>query len=215
MANCIKGIVFDMDNTLLGSKIDFQAMRNETIDFMISLGLARDRSELDGKTTASVIERITREKDVGEEVIESIWAIPKKHEILGTINAPLEPGVMEILKELKGKYFLTVLTNNSIEAADKAFKLHNIYEFFDLIVAREMLNTLKPSTEGFEFILNRYGDTGVEQWISVGDSWLDGKASNDVGMKFIAYRPDMARMEAMGVVPHARIEDIREIRKYL
>jgi phosphoglycolate phosphatase len=215
MTKRIKGIVFDMDNTLLGSKIDFAAMRDETFDYIISSGLAADRSELDGKTTAAVIERVAAEKKISNEMLMRIWDIPKKHEVLGTLNAPLEPGVMEILKELHGKYKLTVLTNNSIEACDKAFKSHDIFEFFDLIVAREMVGSLKPSPDGFRYILDYYGEIKVEEWISVGDSWLDGKASDAVGMKFIAYKPDMDRMKDMGVKPFDHINDIRDIKRFL
>lgn len=37
--NNIKGIIFDMDNTLLSSKINFAAMKRETYEFVVNNGI--------------------------------------------------------------------------------------------------------------------------------------------------------------------------------
>jgi len=130
-------------------------------------------------------------------------------------NAPLEPGVEELIKELYGKYILVVVTNNSVEAAIRAFKDNNVYKYFDLIVGREMIKSLKPSPDGFIYVLEKYKTIPPEEWLSVGDAWLDGKASMDVGIKFISYKGDIQKMNIMGVYPYAEINNIKELLRFI
>lgn len=215
MKSGVKGIIFDMDNTLLSSKINFAAMKKETYEFIINNGILSEDLNLLNQTTAGIIEKAIKTNRMSRELIEEVWEIPKKYEVMGMENAVLEPGVAELLSELYGKYYLVVLTNNSVEAANKAFKENGIYNYFDMIVGREMLKSLKPSPDGFLYILNHYKTTSANEWLSVGDAWLDGKASIDAGIRFISYNGDIQKMSNMGVYPYAEIKDIRELINFI
>jgi len=215
MSNNIKGIIFDMDNTLLHSKIDFASMKKDTYEYIIKLGLLPEDPEFLSLTTARIIEKAVETGKMTQELIEEVWSIPTKYEVLGMKNAPLEPGVEELIKELYGKYHLVVVTNNSVKAANRAFKDNNIYQYFDLIVGREMVKSLKPSPDGFIYVLEKYKTILPDEWLSVGDAWLDGKASMEAGIKFIAYNADIKRMNSMGVYPYAEINDIKELLRFI
>jgi phosphoglycolate phosphatase len=58
---------------------------------------------------------------------------------------------------------LVVVTNNSIGAAEVALRANGIYEYFDLVVGREMMGSLKPSPDGFLVALNMFkqGSRGI------------------------------------------------------
>lgn len=215
MGNKIKGIIFDMDNTLISSKIDFAAMKRSTYNYIVKLGLLPDDPEILGMTTSRIIEKAAESKKMTRELKDKIWSIPTKYEVLGMENAPLEPGVEELVRELHGKYRLAVVTNNSVEAANRVIKRNNIYRYFDIIAGREMVDSLKPSPDGFLYVLNKNKDVLPSEWLSVGDAWLDGEASMLVGIKFIAYKGDIEKMNSMGVYPYAGISDIRELIHYL
>lgn len=154
--NNIKGIIFDMDNTLLSSKINFAAMKRETYEFVVNNGILPEDLNLLNKTTAIIIEKAVKTNKMSRELINEVWEIPKKYEVMGMENAPLEPGVTQLLEELYGKCYLVVVTNNSVEAANRAFRWNGIYDCFDIIVGREMLKSLKPSPDGFLYILNHF-----------------------------------------------------------
>ncbi|NLC69151.1 MAG: HAD-IA family hydrolase [Clostridiaceae bacterium] len=215
MGNKIKGIIFDMDNTLLSSRIDFAAMKSDTYNYIVKLGLLPGDPEFLGMTTAGIIEKAAESNKMTKALKDKIWSIPTKYEILGMKDAPLEPGAEELLEELHGKYRLAVVTNNSVKAAIRAFKRNNIYRYFDIIVGREMVDSLKPSADGFLYVLSRYKDIPPAEWLSVGDAWLDGKASMQAGIKFIAYNGDIEKMNSMGVYPYAEIGDIRELKRFI
>jgi phosphoglycolate phosphatase len=210
--NGIKGIIFDMDNTLLKSKIDFAAMKLETFRFLVSRGLLSRPLDISKHTTSTLIEEAAKTGGMTEELVAEMWEIPRRFEMEGMKGAELEDGVAETLEELKGKYRMAVVTNNSNIAAEAALRDHDILDFFDVVVGRETMSSLKPSPAGFHYILDRCSDISAGEWISVGDSWIDGKASMTAGIRFISYQGDIAKMNRMGVHPYASIVDIRELR---
>jgi phosphoglycolate phosphatase len=207
----IKGIIFDMDNTLLHSKIDFQGMKEEIFQFFVSHGILPRAFNIVTHTTSTLIKEATCANKMTDELLESMWEIPKRFEIEGMKGAPLEEGVIAVLDELKGRCRLTVLTNNAEQAAETALKDNHIYHYFDSIVGRETMGTLKPAPDGIQFIINQHKDIPAEEWISVGDSWIDGAASSEAGVTFISYKGDIEKMTRMGVVPAATIRSFSEI----
>lgn len=211
----IKGIIFDMDNTLLRSKIDFAAMKLETYQFLVHRGVLSDDVVLENQTTSTIIEAAVRTNEMTDEWLREMWEIPKKHEMVGMKDADLEPGVTEVLEKLKGNYLLVIVTNNSVDAAVTALRDNDILDYFDCVVGREMVGSLKPSPDAFLYILQQYSNTSAGEWISVGDSWIDGKASAKAGIKFVSYRADEMKMNNNDVCPMAKITDIRELLPFL
>jgi len=211
----MKGIVFDMDNTLLRSNIDFTAMKTEIFQYLSSQGILPGDIPLERHTTATIIEKALQTNRMTDRQTHVMWEICKRHEQAGMHNAGLEPGVRELLEQLYGKYILAIVTNNSIAAAEKALKENGIADFFDCVVGREQMKALKPSPDGYLYVLNRYEDTEAEEWISVGDSWIDGKASMDAGIPFISYQGDIEKMRNAGVHPLAEMKRILDLIPFL
>lgn len=68
MRHRLKGVVFDMDNTILSSKIDFQAMKNETYQFLVSKKILPGGYNLDYHTTSTIIEEAIQTYRMTEEL---------------------------------------------------------------------------------------------------------------------------------------------------
>lgn len=215
MKSKIKGIVFDMDNTLLRSKIDYGLIKNEIYIFLTRHGILPEHMQLDNHTSSTLIEMALKTTMMSELLINEMWEIAKKHEINGMNGAGLEPGVVDLLEELYGNFHLAIVTNNSCSAAQKALKENNIIHYFEHVVGREMVTYLKPSPDAFLYILNCYMNTASKEWISVGDAWIDGKASQIAGIKFIAYQGNLEKMNKAGVYPDGTIKHISEILNYI
>ncbi|MBH5317659.1 HAD family hydrolase [Paenibacillus sp. GSMTC-2017] len=204
-----------MDNTLLRSNIDFSSMKNDTFQFLVSKGIVSKEINIAEQTTSTIIDSAIRSNLMTEALIKEMWDIPKKYEINGMKDAVLEKGAKELLMELQEDFHLVVVTNNSVHAAEKALQENHIFHYFDCLVGREMMNTLKPASDGFNYVLNQYKTTSPEEWISVGDSWIDGKASMAAGILFISYNGDAEKMDKMDIRPTARIQELREIINFL
>lgn len=210
MEPIVKGIVFDMDNTILRSRIDFPAMKRETYAFLVSKALLPDGYALSEHTTSTLIEEAARSSDMTEQLLRELWAIPTKHEVAGMRGADLEPGAREVLARLHGDYRIAIVTNNSVDAAEQALRGNGILAYFDLLIGRESVQAMKPSPDGHVRVLREY-PFSADEWLSVGDSWIDGKASIDAGIKFIAYRSDGDKLKQMNVKPYAAIDDLFEL----
>ena len=207
----IKGIIFDMDNTLLRSTIDFPAMKKEVFQFLTYREVLPEHLDLTRHTTATLIEAAKNSTRMTGRLLEQVWEIVRKHETSGMKGACLEPGVAELLEKLNGKVRLAVITNNSGHAAESALRENGIFHYFDCVVGREMVKSIKPSPDGVFYVLAKFPPISAEEWISVGDSWIDGKAAAQAGVKFISYRGDIREMNRMGVFPIAEIETIEEL----
>ena len=210
-ARRIKGIIFDMDNTLLRSRIDYDSMKKETYQFLTARNILPAGYDLTKHTTATIINEALGTGSMPDAMIRDMWEIAKRHEIEGMRHAGLEPGVTELLARLKGRFHLAVVTNNAVEAAERALSGNGILDVFDVVVGREMVLSMKPSPDGNLLVLQKFPQTSPEEWLSVGDSWIDGKAAADAGMTFAAYRADSAKLNFMGVHPLSNLSDIRDV----
>lgn len=211
----IQGIIFDMDNTLLRSRIDFAAMKQALLRFLVRQEVLAADLEAGDLTVAQVVEQARRSPRLSPAVEEAMWAIVVQHETEGMRGAGLEPGVHEVLSHCRGRYHLVVLTNNAQQAAELALRETGIVRYFDHVVGREQVRALKPSPAGVLHILGLYPDVEASGWLAVGDAWIDGKAAQDAGVPFVAYQANAAEMERRGVKPVGYIRHLSELFAFL
>ena len=81
----------------------------------------------------------------------------------------LFPNAMEVLKYLKPKYQLHIITNGFQEVQDKKIRNSNIDSFFTHVINSEMAGVKKPNPVIFELALNK-ANTIPEKSIMIGDS---------------------------------------------
>lgn len=205
----VRAILFDMDNTLLASRIDYAAMRREVGARLVREGYLAEE-ETEGGTTASLIQAAIG-RGLAGEALDRVWAICARHEAEGMRGAGLEPGARDVLEELSGRgLLLAVLTNNAVAAAERALRDTGIRHYFDAVFGRESVPEPKPSPAAVQAILARYPDVPPGRWLAVGDTWIDGAAAAGAGIAFAAYRAS-SDLAARGVVPDVRIERLGEL----
>ncbi|GFN30483.1 HAD family hydrolase [Paenibacillus xylaniclasticus] len=209
----VRGIIFDMDNTLVQSRIDFAAMKREVYDFLLNLGLAEPDLPLASWTTSMLVEQ-ARRIGMDKAQYDKSMLIARHHEITGMQNAELEPGAEQLLSKLSGHYVLTVVTNNAEDAALEALQRNRIAHYFAQIVGRESMQEMKPSPSGFQEIVKRTG-IAADSWLSVGDSWIDGRGSIDAGIPFVGYQVSISDMVKRGVEPLAVIDHLSSLHDIL
>ncbi|WP_248926714.1 HAD family hydrolase [Paenibacillus hamazuiensis] len=211
----VQGLIFDMDNTLLRSRIDFARMKREVYLLLAEHGVLSDDVALERYTTVTLIDSVRHRRSYTAEVENAVWRRIAAIEEEGMIGADLEPGVADLLEALSGKLTLSVLTNNADAAAMRALRETGIARYFATIVGRDGLPALKPAPDGVHRVLRQHKRIPPDRWLSVGDSWTDGMAAQQAGVPFVAYGPGAAGMEARGVRPLAAIEHIRELVQFL
>lgn len=155
-------VFFDLDGTLIDSKLDFDAMRRD----------------LNFPKGAPILEEIEKLTDI--EQIAWSMEIVHKHELLGAQNSKLIEGVSEVLEYLHQHKIPTgILTRNSRFCTDLMLSKHNLD--FDQVITREDCAP-KPSPEGL-LILARHFKVEPKNCLYVGDFHFDIITAHNANMQ--------------------------------
>ena len=178
------GVVFDLDNTLVHSQIDFAGMRAAVIGLLRECEL-NDAS--DGELRRlSVGEIIASDANQSSEFERLAWQSVLEFERAGMLKATVEDDAASALGVLQSMNFrLAILTNNARKATFDALQKFALDSHFDLILTRDEV-AMKPDPAGLVKAKEVLQSGRV---VLVGDSWLDAAAANRADVPFIAFRP--------------------------
>jgi HAD superfamily hydrolase (TIGR01509 family) len=154
----IRGVVFDMDGTLVLMRLDFDEIRGE-------LGLPRVPL-LEAMAEMSPADRARAERVLHE------------HEDEAARNSELAPGAREVVAWLRERGVrVALLTRNSRRSAEMILERHGL--IFDAVRTRED-GEFKPSPVPVLALCERMGTPPAETW-SVGDYLFDVQAGRAAG----------------------------------
>ncbi|MDP8923483.1 MAG: HAD family hydrolase [Chloroflexota bacterium] len=201
-------VVFDFDNTLVHSRIDFQGIRGALIDLLRRFGSpAVDEEGLRRLSIGQLIEvGEAHDPAYGPEA----WQIVLEYEQAGMLAATIEPGTGESLGALRSIGFrLAVLTNNARPATLAALDKFALGDAFELVLTRDEV-PMKPDPAGVLRARAELAGDGVRT-VVVGDSWLDGAAALGAGVPFVAFQPRPGVLEGRGVPVWAIVERLDQL----
>ncbi len=98
----------------------------------------------------------------------------------------LEPGLKELLEELRPGFGLAVATNRS-NTIGKILESYGLSKYFDIVVSSLDVKMPKPHPESLLKIL-RFFKISPEEALYVGDSQVDNETARAAGISFIAYK---------------------------
>lgn len=202
-------VVFDLDNTLVHSRIDFLGIRQAIIGRMLEVG-ALEAPPADPRVRA-IPEWLDLAADFDAALAAELWTLVDRFEREGMVHGTVEADARSTLDELQSAGLkLAVLTNNSIGSADAALDRFDLRTPLDLVLARELVPALKPSGAG---IAQAHAALGGGSLFMVGDSWIDGAATQRaaVGARFIAFRANLNDLAARHVATWSSVTALAEV----
>ncbi|HYM70903.1 MAG TPA: HAD-IA family hydrolase [bacterium] len=205
-------LIFDMDNTLIGSRIDFAGIRRSLITLLRAAGATDDPDEalLRRAIPELVACGSAHDGEHGTVVAPEMWRIIEAHELAGLRNAAALDDAPAVLRTLAARgYRIAILTNNARAAAAEAIRAADLAHCAETLVGRGDVATLKPAGDGVLEVLRRLG--GVDRTYVIGDSWIDGAAAAATGARFIAYRRPLEELRQRGVSPWRAIHHLSEM----
>jgi HAD superfamily hydrolase (TIGR01549 family) len=157
----VRGVVFDLDGTLVVEQLDYDAIRRE-------LGFAPRTPLLEGIAALSLIEQ------------QRAHAVLHRHEQAAAHTASLNPGVMGFLKRLDARGVRRgVFSRNSRAAV--ALVLERCGLQFETVVARED-GPHKPSPYGLQQICRQWR-LPPDEVVMIGDYLYDVQAGIQAGVR--------------------------------
>jgi HAD superfamily hydrolase (TIGR01549 family) len=164
----IRGVIFDLDGTLVDSRLDFAAMREQT-GCPEGTGLLEYQAGLEDHADRQAV----------AEVIH--W-----HEMSGAKSAMWMPGANELLRELEQRDIpIGIFTRNSRESASHTLIRLNI-PCTDLIAREDA--AAKPDPAGLLLMAEGW-QLGVDSLLMVGDFRYDLEAARNAGVNSCLYDP--------------------------
>jgi phosphoglycolate phosphatase len=185
----IKAVIFDLEGTLLTSKINFLKMRKKIIKVLTLYGFTEDSFPYLLITNSNKFKVILKEKGISETEISKInkeIANAIQEVEMENIEDTIEiHGTKEILQKLKTKKIkIGIVTRNCRVSTIEALRITDMLKFIDIIVARDDCENPKPDSEHLLRALRGLNIKSNEA-IMVGDSWLDALCAINSKVKFI------------------------------
>lgn len=182
-------MIFDMDDTLVHSRIDFQALSQWFIKELqkrnISPPLGEDLAQMSVSQMLQLAE--AHDERAGTYHGLELWQKVEEAEMEGARRATVEADAQAVLAELKGRDFvLSIFTNNSSLVANKVLDRFSLDKYIDTVITRDEAKALKPDPTGLLMLKKRYQQQ-VKEMFFIGDSWIDGIAANRAQIPFIGF----------------------------
>jgi AHBA synthesis associated protein len=194
----LKGIVFDLDGTLVDSlTVTFDAFNHG-----ITLCGGRQHTPAEIMSYFGPGEGQIFAKIVGPEQAEKAYAACREYTDQNLHRIPLHPGIAELLETLKSTGMpISIFTGRSWNTTEIILKHHRLLDRFVTVIANDHVPRPKPAPDGLRLALSRMRlePSGV---VLVGDMPADIQAAHTAGAGSVAALWDlMAKREELE--PHS------------
>ena len=202
----VKGVVFDLDDTLILSTVDYVRFKKLMIERMALEGEDPDTYD----PTEGIIQLIGRFRDSMEargkpqswieKVLEELNDIMDKVEMERVQETVGIPGAKELLHTIRERGIkIGVLTRGCEGYATKVLELTGLLEFVDDIECRNSKVPPKPRPEPYWRLVGRLG-LNAKDTVFVGDHYLDATCARAAGVPFVGVRTgDLTERELRGL----------------
>ena len=201
----LKLLIFDLDDTLLHSNINYSELRFQIAE-LFSTPLPK---EIVVKTP--ILELLKRLKHEDQNKYNEGYQRVNEAERKASKTATIIPGAEQLPSVLK-KYNLNsvIYTNNSRETIN-LYLSNPVFEFLRkfTILTRDDFSQPKPDPEGIISIIDRYHDKKIskENTMYIGDSYIDAIAADRADIKFIWFNSRNIDPELFPSPPYATLTD--------
>ncbi len=190
MERKVKAVIFDLDDTLIRSNVDFIEMRSRMIDFLrkyLPFPVDLDTSKSTHEITEYAV-RLLKEHGQSEmipQAMNELNRIMTEVELKHVSKAKLMDGVLQTLNRLKdAKIKIGVLTRSCRKYTDETLRATGLSALVDEVATRDETNTPKPDPTQVYSLMKRMR-VRPEEVVLVGDHPIDALCAKNAGVSFV------------------------------
>lgn len=209
----VKALVFDLDGTLIDSKLDLVLSMNATL---VHLG----RKPLEHEQIASyvgggvplLIKRALGEGAGEDEIEKGIVYFLDYYRAHMLDNTLPYPGVRECLEALRN-HALAVLTNKPVKFSQAIINGLNMSRYFRFVYGGNSFEKKKPDPVGLRTLLRDF-EIGPHEMMMVGDSDVDIQTARNAGTLACGVTYGLGRM-APQLPPDLLLDTLADLPKHM
>jgi phosphoglycolate phosphatase len=219
----VRALIFDLDGTLIDSKLDLALAVNAVLAEMGRGPLPHSQIfGYIGQGAPNLIARALGEGATEEECRRALEFFFQYYSLHKLDNTVLYPGVRETLDALSGMP-MAVLTNKPVGASRGILQGLGLAEIFRIIYGGNSFERKKPDPMGVATILREFG-AAPEQVMFVGDSEIDVQTARNAGTwicgvtygfgshRLAEFPPDLLVDNLTELLPHLSGTPVQDLR---
>ncbi len=210
----VRALVFDLDGTLIDSKLDLALSVNATLERLGRAPLSEGRIfGYVGQGAPRLIEQALGPEATAEECrhgLEYFLAYYRDHMLDNTITYA---GVREGLAALEGMP-MAVLTNKPVRFSEQILEGLGLGRYFRFVYGGNSFPTKKPDPAGMEVLLRDFG-AAPQQIMLVGDSEIDVQTARNAGTWVCGVTYGLGREGLVENGPDLLVDSLTELPAYL
>jgi len=213
----IKAVIFDLDETLIHSNINFRKMKERVISFLEERGVSKGLlglNMLNVEITRKAIEDLKRKGLPAAKIkviLRKVNEIMNETELESLSGARPVEGAAETLRALKERGVkVGVMTRSCREYAERALSKFGLKRYVDAVSARDDVEKPKPNPQHADHILKLL-KADAESSVLVGDHWLDGVCARRAGLRFILVSRRKMNLSVLDGFNFKVIRNIKEL----
>ncbi len=189
----IKAIIFDVDHTLVMSKVDFAEMKRMIVHYLRTENIPvkdKDAERLTYEITAGAAEHLKKQKREGEtnRILDHVDGIMSEVEMKSVDQAIPIKGAKNTLQYLRNKGIkIGILTRGCRSYVTQVLTSNRMKEYVDEIAARDDCDNPKPDPTQMFILMDRMG-VGKSETLMVGDHPTDALCAENAGVQFVGVR---------------------------
>ena len=176
-------VVFDLDGTLIDSRLDLAESTNEMLGTYGAPVLPVDRvAMMVGEGARKLVERALAASDLDPAEPE---ALPRFLEIYGRrllANTRPYDGIPGAVTSLSRSHTLAVLTNKPAAPTRRLLDAFDLSRHFARVIGGDSPYARKPDPAGLRALMEQSGVTADDTWM-IGDSMVDVETARNAGVK--------------------------------
>jgi phosphoglycolate phosphatase len=209
----VRALIFDLDGTLIDSKLDLALAVNAALVEMSRSPLPHEQIfSYVGNGAASLIARALGDGATDEDCLRGLEFFIRYYSVHKLDNTTLYPGVLETLEALNGMP-MAILTNKPVGASRGIVEGLGLTGHFRFVYGGNSFERKKPDPLGVEIILREFG-AAPTQVLFVGDSEIDVQTARNAGTwacgvtygfgshRLAEYPPDLLVDNLTELLPH-------------
>ena len=181
-------IVFDLDGTLIDSRIDLAESANALIAERGGTPLPVERiTSMVGEGARLLVQRALTAAGLEPDVESALPRFLDHYDRRLLVHTSLYPGTREMLDEVRARATLAVLTNKPQHHTERILEGLSIAPLFDVVIGGDSPFGRKPDPGGLRHLMAATASAPGET-ILVGDSFIDLRTARAAGIRICLVR---------------------------